>query len=179
MGGPSSSQGDQAQPTSSSLTVTAPPSPFTLALLSLTQDITALVSLSLEATASLVHDWFRTSLLSIGIGRGQVVRYVPPAAQSSKKGSGRGESGRGLAVVVVGAEEGTSISQKLSSSLLISQPRANPLAFTLPNQAILSSHSSLSLRPLHHLHLTPSLRSSSPGPRRRNAFGRGIPTILD
>lgn len=80
-------------------------SPSTLALLSIAQDITALVSLSVEATASLVHDWFRSSLLTIGIGRGQVVRYVPPAAKTYKARQGRGESGRGLAVVVIGAVE--------------------------------------------------------------------------
>jgi hypothetical protein len=78
-------------------------SPSTLALLSLTQDVTALISLSIEATTSLVHDWFKSA---IGlVGGGEVVRYQPRGESRSKPG---GEAGRGLAVVVVGANEGKS-----------------------------------------------------------------------
>ena len=73
-------------------------SPSTLALLSLTQDITALISLSIEATTSLVHDLFKSALGIVG--GGEVVRYQP---RGEKKLGG--EAGRGLAVVVVGANE--------------------------------------------------------------------------
>jgi hypothetical protein len=79
-----------------------PLSPSTLALLSLTQDITALISLSIEATTSLVHDLFKSALGIVG--GGEVVRYQP---RGEKKLGG--EAGRGLAVVVVGANEGMSI----------------------------------------------------------------------
>jgi hypothetical protein len=77
-------------------------SPSALALLSLTQDITALISLSIEATTSLVHDLFKSALGIVG--GGEVVRYQP---RGEKKLGG--EAGRGLAVVVVGANEGLSI----------------------------------------------------------------------
>lgn len=77
----------------------------TLALISLTQDITALLSLSVEATASLVHDWFRSSLSTIGLG----TPHSPRQVKTAIKGQGRGETGRGLAVVVIGAAERTSI----------------------------------------------------------------------
>lgn len=80
----------------------SPLSPSTLALLSLTQDITALISLSVEATTSLVHHWFRSALGLVG--GGEVVPYQPRGESRSKPG---GEAGRGLAVVVVGANEGT------------------------------------------------------------------------
>jgi len=76
-------------------------SPSTLALLSLTQDITALISLSIEATTSLVHDLFKSALGIVG--GGEVVRYQP---RGEKKLGG--EAGRGLAVVIVGANEGMS-----------------------------------------------------------------------
>jgi hypothetical protein len=85
-------------------------SPSTLALLSLTQDITALISLSIEATTSLVHDLFKSALGIVG--GGEVVRYQP---RGEKKLGG--EAGRGLAVVVVGANEGMSIHLR---SILIS-----------------------------------------------------------
>lgn len=88
-------------PPVSSGSSTPPHSPSTLALLSLTQDITALISLSVEATASLVHDWVKSALGMVGAG--EVVRYQPRGEAKSRVG---GESGRGLAVVVVGANEG-------------------------------------------------------------------------
>jgi hypothetical protein len=91
-------------PTSSSSET--PLSPSTLALLSLTQDITALISLSIEATTSLVHDLFKSALGIVG--GGEVVRYQP---RGEKKVGG--EAGRGLAVVVVGANEGMSITFSL------------------------------------------------------------------
>jgi hypothetical protein len=94
---------DRNESSGSANTVATSPSASTLALLSLTRDITALISLSVEATASLVHDWFRSTLLNIGLSRGQVVRYVPlPTSQPYS----RSESGRGLAIVVLGAAEG-------------------------------------------------------------------------
>ena len=74
----------------------------TLALLSLTQDITALISLSVEATASLVHDWFRSTLGIVGLG--QVVPYVSP--RTAELAALRSPGGNGMAVVVVGAGEG-------------------------------------------------------------------------
>jgi hypothetical protein len=98
-------------PTSSSSET--PLSPSTLALLSLTQDITALISLSIEATTSLVHDLFKSALGIVG--GGEVVRYQ---ARGEKKSGG--EAGRGLAVVVVGANEGMSIYFR---SVLISSNR--------------------------------------------------------
>lgn len=64
------------------------------ALLSLSQDIAALVSLSFEATASLVNDYAHSALSTIGLG--QRVTTV------SRGGSG---GGAGLAVVVVGAAD--------------------------------------------------------------------------
>lgn len=82
-----------AQPTSS---------PSSIALLSLTQDVTALISLSLEATASLVHDWFRSTLGVVGLG--QVVPYVP--RRMSESSAVQLPEGRGMAAVVIGASEG-------------------------------------------------------------------------
>lgn len=96
---------EDAGPSSVPLTLgpslpTASPSPSTQALISLTQDISALVSLSLEATASLVHDWFRASLCSIGLGGGE---GGPRPVR--RRGGQKGENGRGYAVVVIGAVE--------------------------------------------------------------------------
>lgn len=84
-----------------------PPTPstssaFTLALLSLTQDITALISLSLEATASLVHDWFRGTLGTVGLGE-LVPHSSKPIVEPDHV---RLHGGHGSAVVVVGASEG-------------------------------------------------------------------------
>ncbi|CAD6588859.1 MAG: hypothetical protein TREMPRED_005186 [Tremellales sp. Tagirdzhanova-0007] len=79
------------------------PSASSLALLSLTQDITALISLSLEATASLVHDWFRSTLDTIGLG--EVVAYT--GQRKSEPAITSAEGNPGLAVVVVGAGEAT------------------------------------------------------------------------
>jgi hypothetical protein len=97
----------ELQQSSSNIVALSAPSASTLALLSITQDLTALISLSVEATASLVHDWFRSSLLSIGLSRGQLVHHAGVQPQAQKASQGRGESGRGLAVVVVGAAECT------------------------------------------------------------------------
>jgi hypothetical protein len=107
----------RGSPSSSSSDSSTPHSPSTLALLSLTQDITALISLSVEATASLVHDWFKSALGMVGAG--DVVRYQPRGETRGKAG---GEAGRGLAVVVVGANEGKldgsqgEVSSQLTSS---------------------------------------------------------------
>jgi hypothetical protein len=79
------------------------PSSSTTALIALTQDITALISISLEATASLVHDWFRSSLGVVGMAR---------TSGSAGRSSGihklgeKGDALGGMAVVVVGASEG-------------------------------------------------------------------------
>jgi hypothetical protein len=79
----------------------------TLALLSLTQDITALISLSLEGTASWVHDWFRSTLGIVGLG--EVVPYNPQ--RTVDRANVRVQEGRGLAVVVVGASERERLAQ--------------------------------------------------------------------
>lgn len=99
--GRQSSPSDHAstEASTSAALVLSSPSASTLALLSISQDITALLSLSLEATASALHDWARSSLLTVGLGRGQVVKPTTPAER------GRCESGRGLAVVLVNANE--------------------------------------------------------------------------
>jgi hypothetical protein len=68
------------------------------ALLSLSQDITALLSLSIEAGASLVNDYVRAALGTIGAG--ELVRHHPV------RRPGANDSGAGLAVVVVGAADG-------------------------------------------------------------------------
>lgn len=69
----------------------------TSALLSLSQDITALVSLSIEATSSLLNDYVRAALGTIGAG--ELVRQGPVRRGTST------DSGAGLAVVVVGAAD--------------------------------------------------------------------------
>lgn len=94
----------QASSSTSQLVPLTTPSASTLALLSLTQDITALISLSVEATASLLHDWLRSSLASVGLARVQAGRHV---SLSRRMGKSKvwGEAGQGLAVVVVGASE--------------------------------------------------------------------------
>jgi hypothetical protein len=63
-------------------------------------DITALVSLSLETTASIVHDWLRLGLSAFG-GKDDLtsIHFRP-------KSKIKDETGRGLAVVIVGASEG-------------------------------------------------------------------------
>jgi hypothetical protein len=68
----------------------------TSALLSLSQDITALVSLSIEATASLVNDCVHAALGTIGAG--ELVRHHPVTRRGNIV-----DRGAGLAVVVVGA----------------------------------------------------------------------------
>jgi hypothetical protein len=75
------------------------PSPTAIAL-TLSQDITALVSLSLETTASIVHDWLRLGLSAFG-GKDDLtsIHFRP-------KSKIKDETGRGLAVVIVGASEG-------------------------------------------------------------------------
>jgi hypothetical protein len=50
-----------------------------------------------------VHDWLRASLCRIGIGNS-----VPPTRRRDQK-YGKGEVGRGLAVVVIGAAERESL----------------------------------------------------------------------
>ena len=76
------------------------PSAATQNLIALSQDIAALLSLSIEATASLVHDVYRRTLGAVGWR--PVTGYEPVSSTRS----GGGEGGRGLAVVVVGAGEG-------------------------------------------------------------------------
>lgn len=76
----------------------APPSLTAQNFVSLSQDIAALLSLSIEATASLVHDVYRRALSTIGLEQSVTHR-------ESSKGRVGGEAGRGLAVVVLGATE--------------------------------------------------------------------------
>ncbi|KJE00117.1 hypothetical protein I311_06265 [Cryptococcus gattii NT-10] len=71
------------------------------ALQILTQDVSSLLSLSLETTASVLHDWFRSSLGVVGLGG----EFAPP--RDRQKSYAEGESGRNLAVVIVGAGEAT------------------------------------------------------------------------
>ncbi|ADV25146.1 Hypothetical Protein CGB_L0370C [Cryptococcus gattii WM276] len=71
------------------------------ALQILTQDVSSLLSLSLETTASVLHDWFRSSLGVVGLGG----EFAPP--RDRQKTYAEGESGRNLAVVIVGAGEAT------------------------------------------------------------------------
>ncbi|KIR51772.1 hypothetical protein I315_05720 [Cryptococcus gattii Ru294] len=71
------------------------------ALQILTQDVSSLLSLSLETTASVLHDWFRSSLGVVGFGG----EFAPP--RDRQKTYTEGESGRNLAVVIVGAGEAT------------------------------------------------------------------------
>ncbi|KIR31943.1 hypothetical protein I352_05571 [Cryptococcus deuterogattii MMRL2647] len=70
------------------------------ALQILTQDVSSLLSLSLETTASVLHDWFRSSLGVVGFGG----EFAPRDRQKTYT---EGESGRNLAVVIVGAGEAT------------------------------------------------------------------------
>ncbi|KAE8540617.1 hypothetical protein D1P53_002980 [Cryptococcus gattii VGV] len=70
------------------------------ALQILTQDVSSLLSLSLETTASVLHDWFRSSLGIVGFGG----EFAPRDRQKTYT---EGESGRNLAVVIVGAGEAT------------------------------------------------------------------------
>lgn len=75
------------------------PSFSSAALQILTQDVSSLLSLSLETTASVLHDWFRSSLGIVGFGGD----FTP---RDRHKPYTEGESGSGLAVVIVGAGEG-------------------------------------------------------------------------
>lgn len=85
---------------SSDITIPVP-SATTQSLIALSQDITALLSLSIETTASIVHDAYRKAIGAIGLG--EVV-----AQRSTNCTRPGGEASRGLAVVVVGAGEGVS-----------------------------------------------------------------------
>ncbi|OWZ70920.1 hypothetical protein AYX14_03629 [Cryptococcus neoformans] len=76
------------------------PSFSSAALQILTQDVSSLLSLSLETTASVLHDWFRSSLGIVGFGGD----FTP---RDRHKPYTEGESGSGLAVVIVGAGEAT------------------------------------------------------------------------
>lgn len=79
------------------------PSFSSTALQILTQDVSSLLSLSLETTASVLHDWFRSSLGMVGFGGD----FAP---RDRQKPDSEEESGRGLAVVIVGAGEGKPVS---------------------------------------------------------------------
>lgn len=119
MGSPAKSRGVA---TSSTLAVPHPqsisPSDPTATFLALTQDITALISISLEATASLVHDWFRSTLGLVGLAR---VAHVP--SRVGGPASDKMGDGKGMAVVVVGASEGErALSLMTGVAFLASQP---------------------------------------------------------
>jgi len=85
---------------SSDITIPVP-SATTQSLIALSQDITALLSLSIETTASIVYDAYRKAIGAIGLGE------VVAQRATNCTGPG-GEASRGLAVVVVGAGEGVS-----------------------------------------------------------------------
>lgn len=95
------------------------------ALLSLSQDITALMSLSLEATLSLMNDYLRAALGTVGVGR--YVRASPTRSST--------DTGAGLAVVVVGAAERKSHSAVLLPSADPPQRRARVSRSALPRAA--------------------------------------------
>ncbi|KAK8861659.1 hypothetical protein IAR55_002482 [Kwoniella newhampshirensis] len=140
-------------------------SPSTTALLALTQDITALISLSVEATASIIHDWFRSTLGVVGVG--DVV------ATNSRGGHARAraESGRGLAVVVVGASEATG--QSLTLHLAKSGYTVFPLV-PLPSPTSPPTSAALS-----HLLLTWSGIQKRLRARHLNHPGAVVPVIVD
>ncbi|WVQ78838.1 hypothetical protein IAT38_000929 [Cryptococcus sp. DSM 104549] len=138
-------------------------SPSTTALLALTQDISALLSLSFEATASTVHDWFRSGLGTIGIGE------VVPAESGEYRG--KGESGRGLAVVIVGASEATG--QSLTLHLAKSGYTVFPFV-PLPSPSSPPTSGALS-----HLLLTWSGIQKRLRARHPNHPGAVVPVIVD
>ena len=67
-------------------------------LIGLSQDIAALLSLSIESGASLLHDVYRRTMGTIGLG--DVMQFEPVSRAGAV-----GQGGKGLAVVVVGASE--------------------------------------------------------------------------
>lgn len=79
-------------------------SPALTAFLSLAQDISALVSLSIEAGLSTAHDWFRVALGYVALSTlasGSALTSVPEKAQHKE----------GRAIVILGAAEGGSCRQ--------------------------------------------------------------------
>lgn len=152
----------------SSKLVDTGPSPSTLALLSLTQDITALISLSVEATTSVVHDWFKSALGLVGAG--DVVRYQPRGAVKTRAG---GEAGRGLAVVVVGANEGEIFNIQCSYTRILEADVQLPGShshFISQSQAIPSSPSSHCRRQTHHPQHPRYPHYFLPGPACKNEY---------
>ncbi|WWD16422.1 hypothetical protein CI109_100848 [Kwoniella shandongensis] len=140
-------------------------SPSTTALLSLTQDITALISLSVEATASTIHDWFRSTLGVVGVGE------VVPTDRRRNQTRARAESGRGMAVVVVGASEATG--QSLTLHLAKSGYTVFPLV-PLPSPTSPPTSAALS-----HLLLTWSGIQKRLRARYPNHPGAVVPVIVD
>lgn len=88
---------------------TDPPdaSPTTLALLSISQDLAAILSITVEASTSYAYQWFRFA--SGLVGMTQIVPYG--TSGHSAHVSDQNDTGNGRAVVVVGGEEGMSRSQ--------------------------------------------------------------------
>ncbi|CAK9785498.1 hypothetical protein CC85DRAFT_125935 [Cutaneotrichosporon oleaginosum] len=126
------------------------------ALLSLSQDVTALVSLSIETAASLVNDYARSALATIGLGE------RPPTR------------GPGLAVVVVGAAElsGQSLTLRLAKSgytvfpfvPIAAAPSAGTAPVSAPLSALLLAWSGVQKR----------LRARDPG-----HTGAVVPVVID
>ncbi|BEJ16892.1 hypothetical protein CspHIS471_0602930 [Cutaneotrichosporon sp. HIS471] len=126
------------------------------ALLSLSQDVTALVSLSIESAASIVNDYGRTALSTIGLVERSASRPVA--------------AGSGLAVVVVGAADlsGQSLTLRLAKSGYTVFPfmpiAAAPSAGSAPLSALLLAWSGVQKR----------LRTRDP-----NHTGAVVPVVID
>ncbi|GMK59874.1 hypothetical protein CspeluHIS016_0900910 [Cutaneotrichosporon spelunceum] len=130
------------------------------ALLSLSQDVTALVSLSIESAASLVNDYARSALSTIGLVEYSAVRP--------------GAAGSGLAVVVVGAADlsGQSLTLRLAKRgytvfpfmPIAAAPNAESSPVSAPLSALLLAWSGVQKR----------LRTRGP-----NHSGAVVPVVID
>ncbi|BEI86054.1 hypothetical protein CcaverHIS002_0603410 [Cutaneotrichosporon cavernicola] len=129
------------------------------ALLSLSQDVTALVSLSIESAASLVNDYGRTALSTIGLVERSASRPIA--------------AGSGLAVVVVGAADlsGQSLTLRLAKSGYTVFP-------FMPIAAAPSAGSSVSA-PLSALLLAWSGVQKRLRTRDPNHTGAVVPVVID
>nr|ODN90324.1 hypothetical protein L204_05928 [Cryptococcus depauperatus CBS 7855] len=146
-------------------------SPSTVALLALAQDVSALLSLSYEVTASTIHDWWHTTLGKLG--KGDAVPY----GHGVNRSGGR-ESGKGLAVVIVGAGEGDLVGavatgQAMTLHLAKSGYTVFPF-IPLPPPSSPASSSALS-----HLLITWSAIQKRLRARVENHPGAVVPVIVD
>ncbi|KAK4690033.1 hypothetical protein P7C73_g34, partial [Tremellales sp. Uapishka_1] len=155
--------GDRTGP-SQALALPSLPSPnsSTMALLSISQDIAAVLSLTIEASLSLVHGCYRSVLGTMGLGglRAEI-----------KRGKGRCEDGRGLGVVVVGAGEAT------GQSLTLHLARSGYTVF--PFLPLPTPNSPPTSQALSHLLLTWSGIQKRLRARYPNHPGSVVPVITD